>query len=89
MKDEGYMSTSTNKAVAEDFARGGVVFKMKLPAGEGAPVFDDGSTAYLGESEIVAKRGGGMRILSVTKDPKGHTIVEADYIPASKMEKKK
>jgi ADP-ribosyltransferase exoenzyme len=89
-KDEGFVSTSTDKDTAFNFARGEeeTVMHIQVPKGSKAisvdalSVFKKGGYATRSENEILLNRGASYKVISVTpakgKNPKIITVEYSD-----------
>jgi SPP1 gp7 family putative phage head morphogenesis protein len=80
--DYGYISTTLNRELAENFSSGdgSIVYELRLPSGQTA-LHPDISTGNRTEAEVLLPRSSRMRVISAERDENGDLQVVADVLP--------
>ena len=88
IQDKGYMSTTTNESIRDDFSgegSNGVTMEIKVPAGSNGlfidPAFEGTYGTNLAEDEILLPRDSRLMVTKVTVDDEGRTHIEAALLP--------
>lgn len=77
--DSAFVSTSADRGIAEEFAKGGVLFSIKAPKGAHAADMEGLSPSYGSESEILLPRNSQFRVTG-RRRAGGVTVYEVQLV---------